>query len=60
MLAELQFSRLFNNAPIGIAEIDGNGMIRNANVGISALEPGAKRGAPLGDIAAEASRKAAA
>ena len=57
-IAELQFSRLFNNAPIGIAQVDGRGLLANANAAFLRLSPGAKRGAPLSDIAGEASREA--
>ncbi len=56
-IAELQLSRLFNNAPIGIAQVDGRGLLANANVAFLRLSAGAKRGSPLSDIAAEASRK---
>jgi two-component system cell cycle sensor histidine kinase/response regulator CckA len=57
-VAELQLSRLFNNAPIGIAEVDGSGRLANANPAFLRLSPDARRGSPLGDIAAEGSRRA--
>ncbi|HEY7764071.1 MAG TPA: PAS domain-containing protein, partial [Aestuariivirgaceae bacterium] len=51
--AELQLSRLFNAAPIAIAQIDRAGRIANANAAFLKLSPAAKRGAPLADLAAE-------
>ena len=51
--AELQLSRLFNAAPIAIAQIDRSGRVTNANVAFLKLNKAAKRGAPLTDIAAE-------
>ncbi len=56
-IAELQLSRLFNNAPIGIAQVDRRGLLVNANVAFLRLSPGARRGSPLSAIAAETSRK---
>jgi two-component system cell cycle sensor histidine kinase/response regulator CckA len=54
--AELQLSRLFNAAPIAIAQIDRTGRVTNANVAFLKLTSAAKRGAPLTDIAAESFR----
>ncbi len=51
--AELQLSRLFNAAPIAIAQVDRTGRVSNANVAFLKLSQAAKRGAPLSDIAAE-------
>jgi two-component system cell cycle sensor histidine kinase/response regulator CckA len=51
--AELQLSRLFNAAPIAIAQIDRAGRIANANAAFLKLSSAAKRGAPLADLAAE-------
>jgi two-component system, cell cycle sensor histidine kinase and response regulator CckA len=54
--AELQLSRLFNAAPIAIAQIDRAGRIANANAAFLKLSAAAKRGAPLADLAGEAFR----
>jgi len=51
--AELQLSRLFNAAPIAIAQIDRSGRVTNANAAFLKLSDAAKRGAPLTDLAAE-------
>jgi two-component system, cell cycle sensor histidine kinase and response regulator CckA len=51
--AELQLSRLFNAAPIAIAQLDRSGRVTNANVAFLKLSSVAKRGAPLTDLAAE-------
>lgn len=51
--AELQLSRLFNAAPIAIAQIDRSGRVTNANVAFLKLSAAAKRGAPLTDLASE-------
>jgi two-component system cell cycle sensor histidine kinase/response regulator CckA len=51
--SELQLSRLFNTAPIAIAQIDRSGRVTNANAAFLKLSPLAKRGAPLADLAAE-------
>ncbi|HKQ95905.1 MAG TPA: response regulator [Aestuariivirgaceae bacterium] len=55
--AELQLSRLVNNAPIGIARVNGQGKVTNANVAFLRLSPGAKRGATLVNLAAAPYRK---
>ncbi|WP_239025333.1 cell cycle histidine kinase CckA [Rhodoligotrophos defluvii] len=48
--AEVRLSRLINSAPIGIAELDEQGVIRNANAAFAALAPTAgRRGARLVD-----------
>jgi two-component system cell cycle sensor histidine kinase/response regulator CckA len=54
--ADARLSRFFNSVPIGIAEIDGAGYIRNANLAFVSLSPKAQRGAPLTDIVVEAQR----
>jgi two-component system cell cycle sensor histidine kinase/response regulator CckA len=51
--AELQLSRLFNAAPIAIAQVDRTGRVTNANVAFLRLTSAGKRGAPLAEIAAE-------
>ena len=56
--AELQLSRLVNNAPIGIARVNGQGKVTNANVAFLRLSPAAKRGANLVSLAAASYRKA--
>jgi len=56
--ADLRLSRLFNNAPIGIAEIDETGIIRNANLAFISLSVKAQRGAPLANIASDNQRRA--
>ncbi len=56
--AELQLSRLVNNAPIGIARVNGQGKVTNANVAFLRLSPAAKRGANLVNLAAPSYRKA--
>ena len=45
--AEARLSRFFNAAPVGIAELDRDGVIRNANLAFVSLSPSAQRGAPL-------------
>ena len=55
--AEARLSRFFNSAPIGIAEIDSDGIIRNANLAFVSLSPKAQRGAPLSAIAMEPSQR---
>ncbi|CAN5364920.1 ATP-binding protein [soil metagenome] len=54
--AEARLSRFFNSAPIGLAEIDDEGLIRNANLAFVSLSPKAQRGAPLSAIAIESSQ----
>ena len=56
--ADFRLSRLFNNAPIGIAEIDETGIIRNANLAFVSLSVKAQRGAPLANIASDNQRRA--
>ncbi|MBL8895519.1 MAG: response regulator, partial [Rhizobiales bacterium] len=56
--ADLRLSRLFNNAPIGIAEIDEKGVIRNANLAFISLSARAQRGAALANIASDNQRRA--
>lgn len=55
-LSDARLSRFFNTAPIGIAELDGQGIIRNANLTFLALSPEAKRGAALESLVAPAQR----
>jgi two-component system, cell cycle sensor histidine kinase and response regulator CckA len=54
--ADQRLLRFFNSVPIGIAEVDGAGFIRNANVAFVSLSPKARRGAPLADMIVEAQR----
>jgi two-component system, cell cycle sensor histidine kinase and response regulator CckA len=54
--ADARLSRFFNSVPIGIAEVDGAGFIRNANLAFVSLSPRAQRGAPLTDMVVEAQR----
>ncbi len=55
--AELRFARFFNNAPIGIATVDGDGRIDNANSAFLAYIGGTvERGAKLADLIAEEDR----
>ena len=58
--AEVRFSRLFNDAPVGMAQVDGEGRILNANMAFLKLSPAARRGALLGEIVLEASARALA
>jgi len=53
-LSDARLSRFFNTAPIGIAELDSRGIIRNANLAFLALSPEAKRGAALESLVAPA------
>ena len=54
--SEARLSRFFNTAPMGLAELDGNGIIRNANLAFIALSPQAKRGAALEALVAPQQR----
>jgi two-component system cell cycle sensor histidine kinase/response regulator CckA len=54
--ADARLSRFFNSVPVGIAEVDGAGFIRNANPAFVSLSPKAQRGAPLTGIVIEAQR----
>jgi two-component system cell cycle sensor histidine kinase/response regulator CckA len=51
-ITEARLSRFFNTAPMGIAELDGQGIIRNANFNFIALSPHAKRGVALESLVA--------
>ena len=51
-----RLSRFINNAPIGIAEIDKEGVIRMANAAFMDLSPKVRRGAQLAGAIAEAER----
>ena len=51
-----RLSRFINNAPIGIAEIDKEGVIRMANAAFMDLSPRVRRGAQLAGAIAEAER----
>lgn len=53
-----RLSRFINNAPIGIAEIDSNGILRMANAAFIALSDAARRGADLRSIIAKDDRAA--
>ena len=55
-ISEARLSRFFNTAPMGIAELDGQGIIRNANLNFIALSPHAKRGAALEDLVTPSQR----
>jgi two-component system cell cycle sensor histidine kinase/response regulator CckA len=46
-LSDARLQRFFNTAPMGIAELDGQGIIRNANPAFLSLSPQAKRGVAL-------------
>ena len=58
--SDLKLARFFNNAPIGIAEIDSTGVIRNMNEAFLSLSSEARRGAPLAAMILEAQRPALA
>jgi len=47
---DTRLHRFFNTAPMGIAELDGEGIIRNANLAFLALSPQARRGVPLENL----------
>jgi two-component system, cell cycle sensor histidine kinase and response regulator CckA len=51
-----RLARLVNNAPMGIAEVDAAGILRQANAAFLALSPGARRGTRLPAIVTEAGR----
>ena len=51
-ISEARLSRFFNTAPMGIAELDGQGIIRNANLNFIALSPHARRGVALESLVA--------
>ncbi len=55
-LWEARLSRFFNIAPMGIAELDGQGIIRNANLAFIGLSPQAKRGVALESLVAPQQR----
>ena len=42
-----RLARFFNSVPMGIAELDGEGIIRNANLAFMSLSPQARRGGAL-------------
>ena len=54
--AELRFARFFNNAPIGIATVDGDGRIDNANSAFLAYVGKVERGVPLAELVVEDDR----
>jgi two-component system cell cycle sensor histidine kinase/response regulator CckA len=54
--AEARLARFFGKAPIGIAEADAQGIVRNANEAFVELSPAAQRGASLVAIAAPSHR----
>jgi two-component system, cell cycle sensor histidine kinase and response regulator CckA len=55
-LWEARLSRFFNTAPMGIAELDSQGIIRNANLAFIGLTPQAKRGVALESLVASPQR----
>ncbi len=55
-LWEARLARFFNAAPIGIAELDVGGIIRNANLAFFGLSPEAKRGVALESLVAPQQR----
>jgi two-component system, cell cycle sensor histidine kinase and response regulator CckA len=55
-VASDQFQRLVNHAPVGMAMLDGAGVIVNANGAFVALSEGNVRGAPLRELVGEAGR----
>jgi two-component system cell cycle sensor histidine kinase/response regulator CckA len=55
--AEARLARFFGKAPIGIAEADAGGIIRNANEAFVELSSEARRGAPLTAIVADSHRE---
>jgi two-component system, cell cycle sensor histidine kinase and response regulator CckA len=55
-VASDQFQRLVNHAPVGMAMLDGSGVIVNANGAFVALSEGNVRGAPLSELVAGANR----
>tara|TARA_R110000824_G_scaffold390760_20_gene588070 strand:+ start:23967 stop:26489 length:2523 start_codon:yes stop_codon:yes gene_type:complete len=55
--AELRFARFFNNAPIGIATVDGEGRIDNANGAfLTYVGDGVERGTKLTELVVEEDR----
>jgi len=59
--AEMRFARFFNSAPIGIATVDREGRIANANSAFLAyVGEGVERGVCLADLIAEEDRAAVA
>jgi len=56
-ISEARLSRFFNTAPMGIAELDGQGIIRNANLNFIALSPHAKRGVALENLVSPGHRQ---
>ena len=57
--AEMRFARFFNNAPIGIATVDQDGRIDNANSAfVGYVGEGVERGMRLADLVAEDDRPA--
>ncbi|MGE4248411.1 MAG: cell cycle histidine kinase CckA [Parvibaculaceae bacterium] len=53
---DARLQRFFNTAPMGIAELDGQGIIRNANLAFLSLSPQARRGVPLESLMASEQR----
>ena len=57
--AEMRFARFFNNAPIGIAMVDQEGRIDNANSAfVGYVGAGVERGIRIADLVAEDDRRA--
>ncbi len=56
-VAGLRLARFINAAPFGVAEIDGEGILRQANAAFLELSPQVRRGAKLAAAVAEAERQ---
>ena len=56
--AEARLSRLFNEAPVGMAQLDKQGRIISANFAFLKMSSAAKRGAVLAEIIAPAQKRA--
>ncbi len=56
--AQMQLARLINNAPIGIAQINRDGVIENVNSAFAELSPSAMRGMAISDVVGEDQREA--
>ncbi len=55
--AEIRMARLFNNAPIGVAELDKDGVIANTNSAFLDMSGAAARGAPVTELVLERDRE---
>jgi two-component system cell cycle sensor histidine kinase/response regulator CckA len=54
--SSMRVVRLINNAPVGIADVDARGILRQANAAFLALSPLAQRGARLAGMVKERER----